>query len=49
MPSYLQTDSQKRKQEIIRSAVEYFQELIRQHNSKEKAKQKVFQRTGVVL
>lgn len=44
-----QTDDIKSKQEVIKLAREYFGELLKSHISEKSAKQKVLERTGVVL
>lgn len=49
MPDYLKQPDRKSKQELIRSAVDYFLQLKKQHISQEKARQVVLQKTGVLL
>lgn len=48
MPNLQQTDILNR-QELVKLALQYFQQLLDQNFSEEKAKEEVLQRTGIVL
>jgi len=49
VPTYLQQTDNKNRKELVKTAVSYFWELVKQHNSKEKARSKVVQKTGIVI
>lgn len=49
VPTYLQQTDNKNRQESVKVAISYFWELVKQHTSKEKARVKVFQKTGVII
>lgn len=50
MPYYLtQTEALKTKPELIKSAIAYYYELVKQKYTLEKARKKVIEKMGVVL
>lgn len=45
----LQQVDQQNRQELVKTAIVYFQQLREKHFSEEKAKEEVLQKTGVVI
>jgi len=49
MPAYLSQTENPSKSDRVKQAIAYFLKLIKQHNSADTARRKVFQKTGVVI
>ncbi len=49
VPTYLTQTENPSKGDQVKQAVTYFMKLVKQHNSTDTARRKVFQKTGVVI